>query len=200
MPSLDIKQLIAIVAGLIIIANHINYIRTILAHQTKPHFFSWLIWTITQGTAATAVIVGGGGAAGIAVFMAASLVCTIALLSLKYGTKNIRKRDITMFLTALLAILVWWQLHNPFIAIAIIALVDVIGYVLTLLKIKHDHTSEPLTYWSFDLVTYLLLVAALAEYNFLTSAYLITMCTMSVITVSFLFYQKFKKSHQINSN
>ncbi len=191
MPSLDIKEYAALAAGILIIANHLNYIRTILSHRTKPHFFSWLIWTITQCTAATAVIVGGGGLAGFAIFMAATLVGTIALLSLKYGTKNIRKRDGVMFLTALVAIFVWWQLDHPYIAIILISVVDIIGYLLTLLKINHDHHSEPLTYWSFDLVTYVLLVAALAEYNFLTSAYLFTMCAMSVITVSFLSYRRF---------
>lgn len=191
MPTIDIKEFIAFLAGFLILANHINYIRTILAHRTKPHFFSWLIWTITQCTAATAVIVGGGGVAGFAIFMAAILVGSIALLSLRYGTKNIRKRDGVMFITALIAIFVWWQLDHPYIAIILISIVDIIGYILTLLKINHDHHSEPLTYWSFDLLTYVLLVSALAEYNFLTSAYLFTMCTMSVITVSFLTYRRF---------
>jgi len=187
----DIKELIAIAAGVLIIGNHINYLRAIVAGRAQPHFYSWLIWTITQGTAATAVIVGGGGATGIALFASASLVCGVALTSLRYGTKDITRRDGVMLITALLAILFWWLFDNPLVAVILVTIVDVIGYVLTLLKINRDHCSETLTYWSLDLVTYVLLVLALAEYSLLTTTYLATMCVMSVCTVSLLYYRRF---------
>jgi hypothetical protein len=157
----DIKELIAIAAGVLIIGNHINYLRAIVAGRAQPHFYSWLIWTITQGTAATAVIVGGGGATGIALFASASLVCGVALTSLRYGTKDITRRDGVMLITALLAILFWWLFDNPLVAVIL------------------------------DLVTYVLLVLALAEYSLLTTTYLATMCVMSVCTVSLLYYRRF---------
>jgi hypothetical protein len=200
MLSLDIKDWLAIAAGVLILVNHLNYIRTIFTRRTKPHFFSWLIWTITQGTAAAAVIVGGGGAAGMAILITVFLVGSIALLSLKYGTKHIRKRDVVMLITALIAVFVWWQLDNPFLAVILITIVDIIGYLLTLLKIDVAHCSEPLVYWSFDLLTYILLVAALEEYNFLTAGYLVAVCGMSVIIVSVLYYHRFIKKGFLNKN
>ncbi len=186
----DIKELIAIAAGLLIIGNHLNYLRAIFAGQAQPHFYSWLIWTITQGTAATAVILGGGGATGWALFVAASLVATVALVSLRYGTKNIKKHDSFMLVTALLAIVLWWLLDNALIAVLLVTVVDIIGYTLTLLKINREHMSETLTYWSLDLLTYVLLVLALSEYSFQTAIYPIAMCIMSVLTVCLLYYRR----------
>ena len=65
----DIKEWIAIAAIILSIGNHLNYLRAIFAGHAKPHFYSWLIWTITQGTAATAEGSSRGqrrgGAAGI---------------------------------------------------------------------------------------------------------------------------------------
>lgn len=57
----DWRYLIGSLAVIIALWSYIAYIRSIFAHQTQPHIFSWSIWTLTTGIAFFAQVAGGGG-------------------------------------------------------------------------------------------------------------------------------------------
>ena len=50
---------------------------------------------------------------GLELVIGTIFVFIVFLFSLKYGTKNITKSDTAVLITAFLAVLVWWQLHQP---------------------------------------------------------------------------------------
>lgn len=60
--QIDIKIILAIISTVVAIAlAFVPYLRDIFRRKTKPHTYTWLIWTITQGTAVAGLWYGGGG-------------------------------------------------------------------------------------------------------------------------------------------
>src|SRR5262245_28245295 len=97
--------------------------------KTKPHAYTWLIWTITLGTAMAGLFRGHGGCVALPIGSGTFLVFVTFLLSFKYGTKNITRSDAVTLIAALGAVVVWWQLKNPLAAVLMVSLIDVIGYI-----------------------------------------------------------------------
>ncbi len=132
--ELNIKLIFAILAGIITIISYFPYIRDIILKKTRPHAYTWLIWGITQGMAAYAVIFGGGGFGSIAFILGTILVILIFILSFKYGYKDITKNDTLMLFSSLLAIMFWLLFKIPYISILLVTIIDVIGYIPTIRK------------------------------------------------------------------
>ena len=170
--NLDIKLILAISATIITIVAYIPYFRDVFKRRTKPHMYTWLIWAITQGTATFALLQGGGNFGAISLFAGTILVIIIFFLSFKYGTKNITKHDTYVLGAALLAIVLWWQLKNPLIAVLMVSLIDGLGYIPTIKKTFEDPWSETPSFWLLMALAMIVTIISNAEYNLLTVTYL----------------------------
>lgn len=181
---LDPKVLIAITAIVVGIGAFIPYFSDIFKKKTTPHAYTWLIWLITQGTATAGIIYGNGGLIGYGLILGTGLVFLIFLLSLKYGTKNITLSDILILCLALIAIVVWWQLHNPVLAVFMVGAIDAMGYIPTYRKLYIEPWSESLGSWFLFSISYILSIASLREYNLLTVPYLSICLTANLLLVT----------------
>ena len=127
--GINIKLIFAILAVLsAVFGSFLPYIKDIFKKKTKPHAYTWLIWTITQGVATAGLLYGKGGWGALDLLIGTLFVFAIFLISLKYGTKNITKLDTIILIVALLAIIVWLQMRNPLIAVLMVTAIDFIGY------------------------------------------------------------------------
>lgn len=171
---MNLKLILSILAGLVAIISFAPYFLDIIHKKTKPHAYTWLIWTITQGTALTGLWLGVGGWGFISLFIGTGLIFIIFLLSLKYGTRNITKGDTITLIAALIAILIWWQLHNPFLAVLMVSIIDFLGYIPSFRKTFKNPWTETPIFWMLSPLSYIITILALDKYNFLTLAYLIT--------------------------
>jgi hypothetical protein len=180
---MDFKFFISIIASLLTIIGYAPYLRDIFAKKTKPHLYTWLIWMITQGTATIALLYGGGKFGSFSLITGTILVLTVFLLSFKYGTKDVTKKDRIILVLALLAIVIWWQLDNPFVAVLMVSAIDGVGYIPTIRKSFNDPWSETLFFWAVMAVVALLTLIANAEYNFLTVTYLAMLFIANILVV-----------------
>ena len=187
---IDFKFIIAIVATVLVVLGYVPYFRDILKKKTKPHLYTWLIWIITQGTATVALLYGGGKFGSISLIIGTILVLAIFLLSFKYGTKDITTSDKIVLVLALLAIVIWWQLDNPLIAVLMVSAIDGAGYIPTIRKSFKNPWSETLSFWVIMAAVDLLSLVANAEYNFLTVAYLTTLSVANVAVVFVCFFRR----------
>ena len=185
---MDIKIIFTIVATAIGIAAFFPYLRDIFLLKTKPHAYTWLIWSITQGTAVFGIWYGGGSWGALNLTVGTIFVIIIFLFSLKYGTKNITKSDTAILIAAFCAILVWWLLDQPFISVIMVSVIDVIGYIPSFRKSYHEPWSETLASWITFSASNIFAMLALNEYNFLTTTYLvaITFANISLFVFCFL--------------
>lgn len=186
--------MIALIATILTIIGYVPYFRDIFAKKTKPHLFTWLIWATTQGTAAAALLYGGGKFGVMSLIIGTLLVSVIFVLSFKYGTKNITRSDTIMLVVALLAILVWWQLNNPLLSVLMISAIDGLGYIPTLRKSYAEPYSETISFWIIMAVVSILTIISNAEYNFLTVTYLAVLITGNT-TVATICYVRRRVVH-----
>ena len=159
----------------------VPYIRDIFRKKTQPHSYTWLIWSITQGTAVFGIWYGGGGIGALEFTIGTVLTFIVFLFSLKRGSKNITISDTVILVSALLAIFVWWQLKNPFLSILMICVIDVLGYIPSFRKSYQEPWSETVLTWISFVVGNIFALLALQQYNFLTTGYIISISLANII-------------------
>jgi hypothetical protein len=170
---MDIKLFFFIASVVVGLSALVPYFRDIFQRRTEPHAYTWLIWVITQGTAAALSLKGGGGIGAISLIIAAAMNFMIFLLSFKYGTKNVTKSDTVILFAALLAIVVWWRLDQPLIAAWMITVIDFLGYVPSFRKSYQEPWSETAKSWVGFFFAMIFAILALEQYNSLTLPYVV---------------------------
>jgi len=181
-PGISLKLIFAIISILVFVGGgFLPYIRDIFLKKTQPHVYSWLIWVITQGTAVAGLWYGNGGWGTIIMFISVTFVFLVFLLSLKYGTHNITKGDTILLVASLLAVVVWWQLNSPLLAVAMVSIIDFVGYFPSYRKTFAEPWTETPFSWAAFSVANIFGMLALNEYNLLTLTYLITITIANII-------------------
>lgn len=188
--SIDIKLITSVLAVVLLIIGYLPYFRDIFLKKTKPHLYTWLIWVITQGTAAAALLYGGGKFGSILLIAGTILVFIIFLLSFKYGTKNITNSDKVILALALFAIFIWWQLDNALIAVIMVSAIDAVACVPTIRKSYKNPWSETISFWLIMVFVVLLAIISLAEYNSLTVTYLAAIFVMDLIVLVICLFRR----------
>lgn len=171
----DPKLILAIIASVITAIAFAPYILDIIRKQTQPHIYTWVIWIITQGTAIAGAIIGGSKFGVISIIVSLFFVFIVCILSLKFGTKNITKSDTITFVAALSAIVVWWQLENPVLAVIMVSIIDGLGYIPTFRKSFEEPWTETVSFWFLMALASFLTMLAIEEYNLLTFTYMGTL-------------------------
>lgn len=95
---LEIKTIISLIAVCLSIVGYIPYLKDTIKGKTKPHAYSWFIWTLL-----TAIVYGlqisSGAGAGAWVTLAVTIIGFIVfILSLRNGIKEIILTDTVFFL------------------------------------------------------------------------------------------------------
>lgn len=187
---MDTKIAFTVVATVVGIIGFVPYVKDIFLFKTKPHLYTWLIWSITQGTAILGIWYGGGGWGVLNLTVGTIFVIAIFLFSVKYGTKNITKSDTVILVAALCAILVWWQLHAPLISIITVSAIDFISYIPSFRKSFHEPWSETMGTWILFAISDIFAMLALSEYNLLTLIYLVSITSANIILVLICFLRR----------
>ncbi len=172
---MNIQIIFVILSSIIGIACFIPYIRDIFKHTTEPHPYSWLIWTILQSTAVVAMISGGAGLGVASLAIGAVLCGTIFLLSLRYGTANIKPFDIICLIGALIAIAIYLFLQNALLSVIIVSLTDFIAFLPTFRKAYEEPASETASTFALSSASNVLALFALSSFTLTTSLYLISL-------------------------
>lgn len=185
---IELKVIFAIIATIVSTASFYPYFRDIFRGTTKPHLYTWLIWTLTTATASLALWKGGGGVAVVAPAIAVVLTFCIFLLCFRYGTKNITRSDLMILLGAFAAVFIWWQLKNPLLALIVATGIDLLGYVPTIRKSWFEPWSESMLSWLMWIVSIGFSILALEAYNPLTLTFLapITAANLLLVIICFI--------------
>lgn len=186
------KEILTIVAIGFVIVVYYPYFRDIFLGTTKPHLYTWLIWSLTMGIAAAGALKGGAEQGAWPLIMGTVAMSCITLLALKYGTKNITRSDTIALVAAIGAVLVWWQLEDVYLAVLVATLIDVVGYYPTFRKSYLEPESETISFWMLSVIGIAINIAALSEYNFLTTFYLAVIFLSSGLLTAFLFFRRKK--------
>jgi hypothetical protein len=171
------KEVLGIIASVIAVISYIPYLRDILANKTKPHAFSWLIWSLLTGIAFFGQLAGGAGP-GAWVNGFTTVICFIIFIfGLLKGRANIVFIDWISLAGAGIAILFWLVTKGPLLSVILVTLIDALGFFPTFRKSftkPHEET----------LITYVL-----SSFKYIFS--LFALQTVSMVTALFPLYLVF---------
>ena len=191
---MEIKTAFGITASVIGAGCFIPYIRDIFREKTRPHIYTWLIWTILQVTGVIAMYNSGAGI-GILALATGSLLCAyVCILSIKHGTKNITTFDTVCFIGALISIAIYIFLKQPLLSIILISAIDFIGFLPTLRKAYIEPYSETVSMFAFFAVSGVFTMLALSDYSLTTILYPLTLILINVIATLVIWVRRYSLS------
>lgn len=172
---MDTSLVLGIIGSVCSIIAYILYISDILHGHTKPHAFSWLPWGILATLTATIQFQNGAGWATLITLIGGISNTGIFLFSLKYGEKEIHKKDWILLIVALIILTSWIFTKEGLISILLVCLVDSIAFYFTWKKsYKKPYEENILSYflWTLGFLFSLLAVNAWEPTNWIYPAFL----------------------------
>lgn len=161
----------AVIAIALSWAAFVPYVWSIIRGHTRPHLFSWIIWTLLPAIAFVAQVGEGGGIGSIVVGCAAlQSLCIVGFAVLK-GERQIARSDVITFVAALAVIPVWYMTANAMLAVMLITLIDTLGFYPTFRKSWSKPDQEYLPTYAIVALSFLVSIFALEDLNVTTVFY-----------------------------
>ncbi len=177
--DIQIKTIIAIIAsGLALIGNY-PYVRDILQGKTKPHAYSWLVWSIVSATTFFGQLAKGAGVGAIPTLASEMFTIIIFITSLKYGFKHTSRTDTFYLVIALLGLIPWYVTRDPTISVLIVVTIDVIAFLPTISKTWTHPKTETSTLYGSNVLRHILMILSLEAYNTATLAHSVAMIAVN---------------------
>jgi len=165
------KELFGLVAIGIGGTASVNYIVSILRGKTKPHAFTWIIWSLIMGVIFTAQLKAGAGAGAWSQGMDGLFCFIIFVLSLFKGEKNITTSDWVALVSALAIIPIWHYTQNAFWAVVLGTLIDGFAYYPTIRKTWIKPYEENMFMYASDNVKRVFTLLAMGDFSATTLLY-----------------------------
>lgn len=160
------KPLLSAMAITLTIAALVPYIRAILQGTVQAHVFSWVIWGSTTFVVFVAQIADHAGVGAWPIGVSGSLTILVAFLAYRRrGDLSITRSDWCFFAAALSALPLWYLTADPFWAVIVLTVVDLLGFGPTLRKAYAQPYSESPGFFGLFALRNLLVVSALEHYS-----------------------------------
>lgn len=189
---MDIKIILASIAGILAILGNVPYIKDMLSGKIQPHPYTWLVWSIVSGVTFVGQVTQGAGWATIPFAISELFTISIFFFSIRYGFKNIPNHDKYFLYLALLGIVPWIITKDPTVSVIIMVTIDIIAFIPTLRKAWVLPRSESPVLYISNVLRHSLALASLNLYNIPTMLHSISMIFTNTIMTSFL-YRKRRK-------
>lgn len=184
------KEVFVLIASLLAVVGNLPYLRDVVKGRAKPHPYTWLVWSIVSLTVFFGQITKGAGIGAIPTGVSEFFTVLIFFFSIKYGFKNIQKKDTYFLIIALLGLIPWAVTKDPTVSVVIMVSIDLIAFTPTLIKTwKFPETETPLLY-SMNVFRHILILFSLGAYNLATVLHSISMITINTTMTSFILFRK----------
>jgi len=163
------KLLFSLIAIALTFIGFYPYIRRVLRDSIKPHFFSWLIWSLVTLVVFVAQLKEGGGLGAWPIGISGLITEVVAVLAfLKKADVKIARTDWVFHILALSPLPFWYVTSDPFCAVLILSTVEILGFGPTLTKAYHLPYEENITFFVLFMVRNLLSMVALERFTVTT--------------------------------
>ena len=190
----EYKAILGTIAVIIAFVGYVPYFRDIFLGKTKPHAFSWLVWSSLTGIAFFGQIFDQGGAGAWVTGFTAVVSLIIFFLALKKGEKKITVSDKWSLLGASLALVLWFVTQNPLASIILIIIIDALGFYPTFRKSYHKPQEETMITYFIGGLKFLIAIFALQNYSLVTWLYPAALVLMNFVFVGLLIIRR--KQHK----
>jgi hypothetical protein len=163
------KELLAAAAIVLTFAMFVPYINSIYDGRTKPHAFSWFIWSLGTLVVFFAQLAGGGGVGAWPIGVSGIVTAYIAVLAYRTHTdRSITRTDWVFLGIALAALPCWFLTQNPLSAVVLLTMVDLAGFGPTFRSAYSRPHDERIGFYALGVVRNGLAIGALQHYSLTT--------------------------------
>jgi len=174
--NLEFSQWLVVLSGLIVIVGSSAYIRDTIKGKTKPNRISWLMWSIAPLIGAGAAISSDADIWVTIRILLSGLLPLIVLLASFLNKKSHWKLtgfDFACGVSSVIALIFWWIVGNPELAILLAALGDGFASLPTIRKAwKFPETETGLTFMA-GLFASLIVIPSIPVWDIENSAFLL---------------------------
>ena len=192
--SYVMKEILGALAVLLAVVQAVPYIRDILRGKTRPHLYTYLIWSIVTAIAFFGQVVAGGGPGAWTTGVMAVLTIVVLCLCFKYGTDDITLLDGIFLIGAAVAIVPWWLTNDPLYSVVLATIIDVLAFFPTIRKTFRDPGSETLISFVLNLVRHPLSIVALTTLSVTTVIYPASLFVMNGLLVAVILLRRKRKN------
>ncbi len=187
----SVTIILGLTAGLIAIISYLFYLREFLIKKrTKPHAYTWLIWSILTGIGFVTQVLYNAGIASIALGLTSLLTGIICIAAFYKGEKDIRPVDTASLIGAGVALLFWILTSDPTTTLFLLILIDALGFVPTFRKAYAHPLQETATTHLMSVVKYILVLVALESYSIYTYLYPAYLTLINSSLVTYLLFRR----------
>jgi chromate transport protein ChrA len=187
-------DIFGIVSAVVALVAYPPYLKSVLQQRTKPHVFSWVIWTLLTWIAFAIQVASGAGPGAWATGLTAFCTTIIAIVSLRHGEKNITRSDWATFIAGLLAIPLWILTKDPTASAILVTVIDCFGFYPTFRKSWHKPQEEFVITHFLSLIKHALSIFALTIVNIPTAFYPIALLIMNILLVAMIVWRRSRQS------
>ncbi len=176
------------------------YLYACFKKGVEPHAYTWLIWGLTMMVSLIAQYEGGAGFALFAtIFMLVSCF-VIAAVGFLRNRNVIARIDTWCLLICLAAIAVIPFLHTALYSIVLMTAVDIAGYYPSIRKTWHKPHTENAMVFAMVFIEQFLLIAAIENYNILTTLYPFAVGSTSLLFAFMIIGRKHYLANQVGTS
>jgi hypothetical protein len=187
------KELLAAAAIVLTFVMFVPYIRSIHQGRTKPHAFSWIIWSLGTLVVFFAQLAGRGGLGAWPIGVSGIVTAYIAVLAYRtHSDRSISKADWVFLAVALAALPCWFLTSNPLSAVVLLTMVDLAGFGPTFRSAYSHPHDERIGFYSLGVARNGLAVAALEHYSLTTVLFPAAVGVACVAFVAMVAYRRMR--------
>lgn len=185
------KEFLSAIAIAITLSAFYPYLRGILQGAIKPHVFSWVIWGTTTFVVFLAQLKAQGGVGAWPIGVSGLITILIAITAyVKRADVAITKVDWLFFISALTSLPLWYFTSNPAWAVAVLTLVDLLGFGPTVKKAYAHPYSESVLFFVLFAARNSLVVLALESYSITTVMFPAAVASACVLLTMLIVYRR----------
>ncbi len=167
----DTEVILGAAATVIGLIGYLPYYRDIFRGITRPHPFSWFLWSLLAAIAFAAQLVEGAGPGAWASGISAAANLGICIASLFRGTRTIRTSDWACLIAASIALFSWAAAGNPTLAILLVTATNSFAFGPTFRKSFERPQEETANTYLLSAVKWALACAALQSITLATALF-----------------------------
>ena len=185
------KEFLGLITIILAIIGNLSYILDILKNKSKPHMFTWLIWSISTLIVFLAQYLNGAGPGSWSTGAVGIFTIIITLLAIKYGTRDISFSDKIYFTVSIIAIVLWILIKSPLYSVIILTLVDFFAFFPTIRKTIKEPNSESLSLYIFSLARHIFSLFAIISFSLITTLFPSMLIIMNILMIVVISYYRY---------
>lgn len=181
---MNVKEYLGIAAVVIAFVGYVPYIRDLLAGRTKPHMFSWIIWSLLTAIGLFAQLSDNAGPGAWTTILTLVLCLFITAMSIKKGTRSISVIDWVSLSFGIGATVLWVVVKTPLYSVILVTIADLFGLLPTLRKTYYRPHEETLSTYALSGVKYVFAIFAMNNISLITALYPVYLICANAVFVS----------------